>query len=142
MTFLGETSAVQVWQDATAQWLYVRWRGRYDFHAAGESWSFLVQCLQQHPCPKLLNDARDAATGWTGRETWAGESLFPLLGQAGVQYMACVYPTALSARFSLDATLTTASQPFVAAFEDVATACSWLEQQRPSVCAHNEQLAN
>jgi hypothetical protein len=129
LTWLGETTAVQVWWDASAQWLYVRWRGAYAVEAADTGWAFLLQYLQQHPCPKLLSDAREAATGWAGQETWAGEALFPALGHAGVQYVACVYPSALLARVSLDATLATAPQPFLAAFEDVATACSWLQRQ-------------
>ncbi|WP_170865284.1 hypothetical protein [Hymenobacter psychrotolerans] len=45
-----------------------------------------------------------------------------------MRYLACVYPQALAARFSLDATLISTPQPFMAAFEDLASACSWLQQ--------------
>lgn len=127
-TLLGATSAVQVWHDAAGRWLYVRWRGRYSEKAAAEGWELLLKCLQQQPCSKLLNDAREA-TSWAGREQWVGEALFPQLAQQGVRYLACVYPQALAARFSLDATLISTPQPFVAAFEDLASACSWLQQQ-------------
>ncbi|OON68330.1 hypothetical protein [Hymenobacter sp. CRA2] len=129
LTLLGATSAVQVWHDNEAQWLYVQWRGSFEEHSASEGWALLLQALQQRPCAKLLNDARYAATGWAGREQWVGETLFLKLAEAGVRYMACIYPAALAARFSLDTTLNSASQPFVAAFEDLATACSWLQQR-------------
>ena len=117
---------MQIWYDAGPHWLYVRWRGGYTEHSAGEGWEFLLQCLHKHPCTKVLNDARDAADGWAGREQWVGRDLFPKLAQQGVRYVACIYPSALAARLSLDATLDSRPQPFVAAFEDLATACSWL----------------
>lgn len=124
---------MQVWYDTQARWLYVQWRGSYDEKVVGEGWQLLLECLNQHPCAKVLNDARYAATGWTGKEQWAGEALFPLLAQGGVHYVACVYPGALAARFSLDATLACAPRPFVAAFEDLATAYAWLQHQDVSV---------
>jgi len=126
---LGATASVEVWHDAEAQWLYVRWRGGYDETAAGKGWQFLLQCLNQHPCAKVLNDVRYATSSWAGKEQWAGEALFPLLAQGGVRYVACVYPAALAARFSLDTTLNCAPQPFVAAFEDLASAYAWLQHQ-------------
>lgn len=126
---LGDRPSVQIWYDTQAQWLYVQWRGSYQERAVGEGWEFLLQCLHQHPSAKLLNDARFAATGWAGREEWAGEALFPQLAAHGVRYIACVYPVALLARFSLDAMLDSTRQPFVAAFEDLATAYSWLLQR-------------
>lgn len=129
LTLLGETASVQVWHDAGARWLYVQWRGSYEHQHVGEGWALLLHCLHQHPCAKVLNDARGAATGWAGREQWVGTSLFPQLAQAGVRYMACVYPEALAARRSLDSTLDSTAQPFVTAFEDLATACAWLQQR-------------
>ncbi|QIL74912.1 hypothetical protein [Hymenobacter sp. HDW8] len=129
LTLLGATSAVQVWHDAEAHWLYVRWRGNYAIQTAEEGWELLLRCLHQQPCAMLLNDARHAATGWSGQEQWAGEALFPKLAQWGVRYVACVYPEALAARFSLDTTLGYTPQPFVAAFDDLATACTWLQQR-------------
>jgi hypothetical protein len=80
----------------------------------------------------VLNDARYAATGWRRHEQWAGETLFPLLAQSEVRYMACVYPAALAARFSLDATLDYTLRPFVVAFEDLATAYAWLQRHEKS----------
>jgi hypothetical protein len=129
LTFLGTTVAIQVWHDADAQWLYARWRGPYEHHAAGEGWALLVECQRQYGCAKLLNDAREAATGWSGREQWACEKLYPQLAQAGVHFVACIYPRASSGHFSLDTTLVNASHHFVAVFEDLAMACSWLQQQ-------------
>ena len=120
---------MQIWLDTQAQWLYVRWRGCYQEQMAEEGWAYLVQCLRQHPGPKLLNDARFAAHGWAGREQWAGEELFPQLAKWGVRYVACVYPHALPARFSLDTTLGLAPQPFLAAFDDLASACYWLQRR-------------
>jgi hypothetical protein len=126
---LGETTSVQVWYDTGLQWLYVRWRGSYVEQTAGEGWEFLLRCLHAHPCTKVLNDAREAADSWAGREQWVGRDLFPQLAQRGVRYVACIYPTALAARSSLDVTLDSNLQPFVAAFDDLATACSWLQRK-------------
>jgi hypothetical protein len=51
-----------------------------------------------------------------------------MLVQVGVRHVACIYPEALPGRFSLEMTLHNTVQPFVASFEDLATACSWLQQ--------------
>ena len=126
---LGETASVQVWYDASTRWLYVRWRGNYQEQDAVQGWEFLLRRLQQQPCTQLLNDARYAAHGWAGQEQWVGEALFPQLAAWGVRHVACVYPHDLAGRFSLDTTVTSISAPFVAAFDDLATACSWLQQR-------------
>ncbi|RYU81836.1 hypothetical protein [Hymenobacter persicinus] len=129
LTLLGDTTSVQIWYDAGARWLYVRWRGNYREQDAGAGWVLLLRCLRLQPCTKLLNDARDAVEGWAGREQWAGEALFPQLAERGVRSVACVYLEALAARFSLDTTLGSTPKPFVAAFDDLATACAWLQQR-------------
>lgn len=51
-----------------------------------------------------------------------------MLAQAGVQHMACIYPQTLPGRASLDMTLHSTAQPFVASFENLATAYAWLRQ--------------
>lgn len=123
---LGETTAVQIWHDTQTQWLYVRWRGTYAEPLADEGWAFLLRCLHEHPCTKVLNDARYATAGWAGREHWVGNTLFPQLAQHGVHHVACLYPKALAARASLTIALEHSRHPFMAAFEDLATAYAWL----------------
>lgn len=127
LVLLDAAPSVQIWHDTQASWLYVRWRGPYQPASVQAGWALLVQCLRQQPCTRLLNDARYAAA-WVGHEQWVGESLFPKLAEAGVRYVACVYPKALAGRFSLELTLRSTARPFVASFEDLATAYAWLHQ--------------
>ncbi|MCB2377499.1 hypothetical protein LGH70_07895 [Hymenobacter sp. BT635] len=125
---LGTTSALTVYYDTANRWLYTDWQGSFELTTARQSAQLLVECLREYPCHKLLNSTLRVTSSWHGQEQWAGETLFPLLAQHGIRYMACVYSVYWPARYSLDSTLGFAAQPFVASFDDLATACAWLLQ--------------
>lgn len=130
LLILGATSALTVYQDSNNQWLYANWHGIHEVDTAAQSAQLLIDCVKAYPYRKLLNNTQQVTSGWDGREQWAGETLFSSLAQLGVCYIACVYSKQWLARYSLDRTLEYATQPFIVSFEDLATACNWLQQIR------------
>jgi hypothetical protein len=99
LALLGTAALVQIWHDAEADLLYVRWHGPYEPATAQAGWA--QGCLRRQPCARVLNDTQ-RATVWPGREQWVGQALFLTLAAGGGQYMACVYLETLPGHVSLD----------------------------------------
>lgn len=124
-----ETDGLAIGYDHDNEWLYVDWRGE---HTQASSWAAcqqMLEVMQSWHCAKILNDNSSV----THQSTELSERAFGWLAQmrvAGLRYMAWVYPQSFPARKPSELLLQPIRSPLVATFDDVASACLWLQRQQ------------
>jgi hypothetical protein len=127
---LVDTSSLAISYDGLNQWLYIEWKGDHNKASVLAGFELILRCLQAWECHKLLNDSTQVTSPWEAVIGWEDRRLFQCLAQQGVRYVAWVYSPHSSDRSAIDATLQFTTHPIVIMFEEIATACSWLQQSR------------
>lgn len=120
--------------DTQNHWLYVEWKGIITDVAIKKGCKRIVQYILELKCYKLLNDNTLATAIQSSSCEWAANTWLPLAQAAGLQYFAWVYSTNLVCRQWADRTISYCSSPHVAAFEDIATAYTWLQECDKPFC--------
>lgn len=113
--------------DSVNHWLYAEWTGTITDAAVREGCMKIVQLLTELNCHKLLNDNTFASAIDSASCEWAAYTWLPLAQTAGLDFFAWVYSPKLQCREWADRAISYCHSPHVAAFEDVATAYSWLQ---------------
>lgn len=115
--------------DHENEWLYAEWRGEHTRESSWAACQLMLQVMQTWHCSKILDDNSSI----THQSTELSARSFELLEQmrvAGLRYMAWVYPRSFPARTSSETLLQPVRSSLVATFDDVASACVWLQRRQ------------
>lgn len=119
--------------DAENHWLYVDWKGEYNQDLSRSTCRQMLETIQIWPCTKLLNDNSSITRTTVQLTQWGVQWLEDMLA-AGLHFIAWVLPHDLVARQSTEDIVQAIARPRVGTFDDVASACVWLQQQQPTSC--------
>ena len=125
---LVDSPAVFIGHDVLNHCLYADWRGDYDQEMARSTCRMLLAVQRQRPCPKLLNDYSSMTRSTVQLTQW-GEQWLADMQAAGLRCIAWVLPNNPLARQVTEDLVQAIDAPRVVAFQDVASAYSWLRQQ-------------
>ena len=89
----------------------------------------MLASLRQWPCQKILSDGTNILAVQMQRTQW-GLRWLEEMQAAGLRYFAWVLPRSLQARHATEERVYPISSPLVGTFDDIASACLWLQQQR------------
>ena len=124
-----DSPALFIGLDEPNRWLYVDLRGPYDGPLAQAACEQMLTSLRQWPCQKILSDGTNVLAVHMQRTQWGGRWLEEMQA-AGLRYFAWVLPLSLQARHATEERVQPISNPLVGTFDDIASACLWLQQQR------------
>lgn len=114
--------------DSHNEWLYVDWKGEHTQESSRAAGQLMLDSLLAWPCRKILNDNSSIAHTSVELTRWGGWWLNEMRA-AGLQHVAWVLPHGLLARQAVETVLYAIEMPRVGTFDDVASACVWLQQQ-------------
>ncbi|GAC1586946.1 MAG: hypothetical protein NVS3B25_02480 [Hymenobacter sp.] len=126
---LVDSAELFIGRDAHNHWLYVDWKGEHDQESSQAACRLMLDSLRAWPCHKILND-NSSITRTTVQLTRWGVWWIEEMRAAGLQFIAWVLPRDLRSRQSVEATVQAIEHPQVGTFDDVASACVWLQQQQ------------
>lgn len=124
-----DSPALFIGYDELNRWLYVDLRGTYDGPLAQAACEQMLTSLRQWPCQKILSDGTNVLAVHMQRTQW-GSRWLEEMQAAGLRYFAWVLPHSLQARHATEERVHAISNPLVGTFNDIASACLWLQQQR------------
>ncbi|MFC6222972.1 hypothetical protein ACFP2F_06950 [Hymenobacter artigasi] len=124
-----DSPALFIGHDEPNRWLYVDLRGNYDGPLAQAACEQMLASLRQWPCQKILSDSTNVLTVHLQHTQW-GTQWLEEMQTAGLRYFAWVLPHSLQARHATEERMCLITKPLVGTFDDVASACLWLQQQR------------
>ena len=125
---LVDSPTIFIGHDAANNCLYAGWRGDYDQETSRSSCRMLLAVQRQRPCPKLLNDYSGMTRSTVQLTQW-GEQWLADMQDAGLRCIAWVLPNDPLTRQVTEEIVQAIGAPRVVAFQDVASAYSWLRQQ-------------
>jgi hypothetical protein len=124
---LVESAGISISYDCTNEWLYADWKGLHDQASSRAACLQLLECLRTQPCRKILNDNFHISHSSMRLTQW-GSWWLNEMQKAGLQYIAWVLPQNILARQATETTVKSISNPVVATFDDLASACLWLQK--------------
>ena len=125
---LVDSPAVFIAHDSVNHCLYADWRGDYTQETSRSTCRMLLAVQQQRPCPKLLNDYSGMTRSTVQFTQWGAQWLAEMQA-AGLRCIAWVLPNDPLVRQVTEDLVQAIETPRVVAFQDVASAYSWLRQQ-------------
>lgn len=128
LQLLVDSPAVFIGHDIVNHCLYADWRGDYDQATSRLTCRMLLAVQRQRPCSKLLNDCSGMTRSTVQLTQWGGQWLADMQA-AGLRCIAWVLPSDPLARQVTEELVQAIDAPRVVAFQDVASAHSWLCQQ-------------
>lgn len=129
LQFLVETPGLVISYDADNAWLYCDWRGAHDQESSQAACLLMLEALRTRPCRKILNDNSGVTRQSMQLSLW-GMWWLEEMTKAGLEYLAWVFPRDFLMRPQTEQALRQLQQPVIVAFDDVASAYLWLQQQR------------
>ncbi len=117
--------------DEENAWLYANWKGYQTDSSVKEGVNRMIHMLDEHRAAKILNDNSNTLGIWMGVATWLIFDALPRARKAGLKSFAHVYGPSRFSRVSAEGALLllSPSQVDIKAFEDIASARSWLARQ-------------
>lgn len=130
LSYLLDTPQLTIARDHVNDWLYVDWKGEHTSASSRQGCELMLEYLRKYPCSKVLNDSSNV----TQSDFKVAEWIMPwlkMMHQTGMQALAWVYPPLYTARQSTDEKIQFVQGPMLATFDDVASACEWLQSLMP-----------
>ncbi|HET9503326.1 MAG TPA: hypothetical protein VFO93_07285 [Hymenobacter sp.] len=91
----------------------------------------ICACHRTCPYPKILSDHSALEGSWQHSVRGIGGPYLTRLAAQGVAYFAWVYSDGYQDRASMEQALFYATEPAIALFADLASACQWLQRSPP-----------
>lgn len=129
MELLHDTPALSIYLDPQHQWLYAEWKGDHTADSARHGGELVLHHLRGCDCHKMLNDNTQVTSEWESGARWVGAEYYQQLAHLGMRYVAWVCPPDWGARRSMELAMQFVTRPVVVLFDDLASACTWLERQ-------------
>ncbi|QJX46317.1 hypothetical protein HMJ29_04945 [Hymenobacter taeanensis] len=133
MRLLAQTPGLCIQYDDQHGWLYAQWYGEMTKPVVVEGCRLLLEYQRLHGTSKLLSDNVLISRPWPEGITWGTREWLPAMAEAGLRYLAWVYSPHLLSRMIFDQSQLDVMFPMAAAFDDVAQAVEWLQNQQPEV---------
>jgi hypothetical protein len=122
--------------DEACRWVYANWKGYQTFGGVVAGANTVLEVLQQHACPYLLNDNRLVLGPWDHAVQWIAQDWAPRAIASGVTHFAHVVPPAsLAAESARAMHLGVSGELEIRLFEDVGEAEAWLQRAQKGVRA-------
>jgi hypothetical protein len=128
LNVIVDSVEIFIGHDSHNEWLYVDWKGEHTQESSRAAGQLMLDSLRAWPCHKILNDNSSITRTSVQLIQW-GVWLLDAMRAAGLQYIAWVLPHSLLARQAVETVLYAIETPRVGTFDDVASACVWLQQQ-------------
>ncbi|WKN45131.1 STAS/SEC14 domain-containing protein [Tunicatimonas pelagia] len=112
-----------------SKWVYARWVGDVTNEDVKHGAEKILEQLQQHHCPHILNDNRELVGSWDEVTEWVQQDWMPRAIGAGLQKFAHIISPDIFAAMSVEEMVTRASGFEMRIFEDEAEAKAWLESE-------------
>ena len=125
-----DTPGISISYDAENQWLYVNWKGAHDPASSWAACGLMLEAMRAFPCPKILND-NSSITRTTMQLSARSLDWLAQMRAAGLRYLAWVMPRELDSRRTTEGVVLGIEAPVVCTFDDVASACAWLQRHPP-----------
>lgn len=124
-----QDNSITITYDKNLKRLDVNWTGFQDFNSVQAGCKQLLLFVKRHHCGKILNDNRQVLGTWSEAAEWVGEYFFPILGQAGGQFIAWVFSQSAFSKLSAKKTLSVAPGIInVQFFTDMSAAENWINK--------------
>jgi hypothetical protein len=138
---LLDTPGLRIQHDVANQWIYNQWLGEHTTDSVRYYGELVYECLQKHPCPKVLSD-HSLLTGDWSLVVPGCRHFFERMADLGVAYFAWVYSPCYNDRVAMEKALLHIVRPTAASFDDICSAYEWLRRKpvRPPVVFCAEPL--
>ncbi|UOQ77885.1 hypothetical protein MUN84_04360 [Hymenobacter sp. 5516J-16] len=124
-----DSPGITISYDYHNKWLYVNWWGEHNQESGRAGCDLILTVLSEWPAAKILNDNSNVTRAALQLTTW-GISWLRDMYAAGLRYLAWVYAPDFQGRAAADKMMRYLEKPLVATFDDVASAYTWLRQQK------------
>lgn len=125
---LRELPQLRLLSDAATELLWADWRGPQTAATVREGAEAVLAAVQAGKYTKLLNDNTHLTVMNVTAQEWDSIQVLPRLFNAGLQYLAWVYPPDLTGRRHTDYSVNRSSWPLLLTFEERQMALEWLRQ--------------
>ncbi|WP_316771507.1 ATP-binding protein [Pedobacter frigiditerrae] len=127
---LYEDESIVVSYNAANARVDVDWRGFQDLASVQNGGAKIIEFLKRHQSSKACNDNTNVLGTWSEAVDWAGKEFFPMLEEAGLKYLAWVYPDSVFNKLSAKKTVNIAQGGIITQFfSDVELAKTWLNSK-------------
>ncbi len=110
--------------------LDVDWTGFQDIDSVQRGGMKILEFIKKYQVIKACNDNSNVLGTWSEAVDWAGNEFFPLLEQAGLHYLAWVYPPSVFNKLSAEKTVEIAQGNIITQFfTSVKAAHEWLDSK-------------
>lgn len=128
LELLQEIPTLSVYYDHTNEWLFADWRGELTLPLVQANCLAIAQCFMQGKAyPRVLNSNLNMLSVVPEAPLWLATNYLPHLSLGGVEYLAWVYAADLQLRPLTEQAVRKLSAPVVTLFDDLESACSWLQ---------------
>ncbi|MFD2244855.1 hypothetical protein [Pontibacter ruber] len=107
-------------------YLLADWSGILDANRARAGCTQVLQCLNQQPASKILNNNTKVTGHYPGAIDWVGRVWFPSMHSLGVKYFAWVYSPDFYTQLNIDEIVRLSSKVKIQTFYDLESAELWL----------------
>ncbi|KUG08163.1 hypothetical protein [Solirubrum puertoriconensis] len=127
---LYESPVLALSHDEASDWLYLEWYGTPTLKQVQEGCALIGQALHEESTQKVLCDISQVLQPNQEAVRWALTEWLPAVRNMGLRYVAWVYSQHyIIGRETFDRLHVLLTSPVVAAFDDLASAYDWLQQQ-------------
>jgi hypothetical protein len=124
---LLDTRQLTVHHDVVNDWLYSQWKGRHNAETVPVCAAHVFACLEVTKCQKLLSDHTELTGDWQAVAMRVGSEALAQTAARGVRAIAWVYGPDYHDQLAMHLAVSVATRPVIAIFDDVASACQWLQ---------------
>lgn len=135
---LTESCNISIYYDSENDWLYAEWHGNLTADRIQLCYEDILTYLEATQCTRVLNDNSTLVSIHSDPGTWLATDWFPRAFQHGLKRFAWVYPSTIASRFSVQNLMQYSSHPHIVCFDDLATACTWLQDGHETLTAQKQ----
>jgi len=126
MLLLFRSPAFSLYHDTANNWLLAQWIGLQDSAASLAACAVIGQHVHEIMVTKLLCDSSQAIDGWNEISEWVSTNYLPRLADIGICVIAWVNASNWLTSAAITAFIEHSDKPFIATFNEGATAYEWL----------------
>jgi len=126
---LVDTPLLTIYHDVANGWLYNHWKGTHDATTIYTCAPYILAALDATGCRKVLSDHGELSGNWVQIAPRLGREAFAQLAARGVRAVAWVHSQDYHDQMAMYLAQRATTCPDIAIFDDVATACFWLQQR-------------
>ncbi|WP_324680551.1 hypothetical protein [Hymenobacter sp. GOD-10R] len=126
MLLLFRCPVFSLYHDTDNHWLLAQWTGLQDSEASLAACAVISQHVGEISVTKLLCDSSQAIDGWNEISEWVSTNYLPRLADLGICVIAWINARDWQTTDTITAFVEHSYKPFIASFDEGATAYEWL----------------